>query len=115
MAEGMKTDEFGFNCGNFQMRTSDDGYLVPYGAAKPLFKSYVPTIGIADASGAFTFHATHAARIVCHLPVEVVWVSHRDEKEPFIALRTSALNDLVVVLTPYIGKPLALTFTKRSE
>lgn len=103
--------DFGFRCGVFSVALAADGIIIPGGKSAPLRKSYLPHVNINEAAGMFTMRATSGEKIVCNLPVQVIWVTHDKEPEPFIGLRCSE-PELIETLRQYEGKPVELAFTR---
>jgi len=112
----MKEAQYGFNCGVFSVVMAADNVIIPGGKSAPLRKSYLPPPNTAEGTaGHYTMRATHHGAIVCEVPVQVLWVTHDREPEPFIGLRCADHADLFASLKVYEGKALELAFTKRAN
>ncbi|NND43095.1 MAG: hypothetical protein HKP37_01455 [Boseongicola sp.] len=109
----MMNSDFGFDCGVFSVALAADGIIIPGGKSAPLRKSYVPHVSMDETAGMFTLRATSGDRVVCDLPVHVMWVTHDKEPEPFVGLRCDE-PELIETLRQYQGKPVQLGF-KRIE
>ena len=105
--------EYGFNCGTFSIAKTSEGYIVPGGKIAPLRKSYIPTVDMDDSSGLYTLEMHSEGKIVCCIPVHVLWVGHPKEPEPFIALKVDDPDDVDSAFRPYVGKPVDIKFTPR--
>lgn len=105
--------EYGFNCGVFSVAKSAEGYIIPGGKSRPLRKSYVPTVDIDRSAGPYTLKMFSEDKIVCNIPVHVLWVVNPKEPEPFIALKVDDPDDVDAAFRPYVGKPVDIKFTPR--
>ena len=68
-----------------------------------------------DTEGQYTLHVTSEGSLICHMPVQVLWVGHESESEPFLGIRTENPEELRGALTPYQGKSVELKFTPIEE
>ena len=105
--------EFGFECGHFSVTLSGNRLVIPGSKTQPLRKSLVPMVSLDDSAGAYTLQGASDGKIVCDLPVNVVWASHPSEPEPFIGLQADNPEELREALRAFEGRALSLTFIPR--
>ncbi len=111
----MQEPEFGFECGDFSVVLSGNDIILPGSKNNPLRKSLLPMLPLDESAGAYTFRASHNGEIVCDLPVQVVWVGHQSQSEPFLGLKSENTAELLTTLKEYRGKALSLAFTRRTH
>lgn len=110
----MPEAEFGFECGDFSVVLSGNNIILPGSKNAPLRKSLLPTLPLQGSAGAYTLRATHSGETVCDLPVQVLWVGHQMQPEPFLGLRSENPAELLATLKAYKGKAVSLAFTRRT-
>jgi hypothetical protein len=106
--------EFGFMCGDFSVVKSGNDIILPGSKNAPLKKSLLPYAAMDETAGAYTLRAEHNKEIICDIPVQVVWVGHKTQPEPFLGLQCDDVDNVIASLKAYVGKPVELTFTRRS-
>ncbi len=109
----MPKHEFGFVCGQLSLALTAEKFVIPGSKTKPLRLSLVPVKNANDAAGPYTMRVTSAGVIVCDLPVHLMWVTHKAEPEPFLAIKAQDPEELRTALDAYAGKPVELKFTPR--
>ena len=105
--------QFGFMCGDFSVVKSGNDILLPGSKNAPLKKSLLPHAAMNDTAGAYTLRATHENETICDIAVQVIWVGHQSQPEPFLGLRCEDADDVLASLKAYLGKPVELAFTRR--
>jgi hypothetical protein len=107
--------EFGFTCGQFSVALSGNDLVLPGSKNQPLRKSLLPYSELNDTAGLYTLEVKAADRIVCHMPVHVMWVTHPSQPEPFLGLKAEDSAELRTALAVYEGKSVELIFTPRAN
>lgn len=105
--------QFGFQCGEFSVVKSGNDVILPGSKNAPLKKSLLPFVSMNETAGAYTLRAMHAGETICDIPVHVVWVGHKTQREPFLGLRCENPDEVIASLKAYMGKAVDLTFTPR--
>lgn len=105
----MPKTQFGFTCGEFSVVLSGNDIILPGSKNAPLRKSLLPAVSMNDAAGPYTLRATCDGAIICDLPVNVVWVGHKTQPEPFLGLKVADAEEVRQSLNAYIGKRVELT------
>jgi hypothetical protein len=105
--------EFGFVCGEFSVALSENDIVMPGSKDQPLKKSLLPYLSMDDAAGHYTLSATCEGSIICDMPVHVVWVDHKSQREPFLGLKVDDPKELRGALGALVGKRVELKFTPR--
>ena len=109
----MPEPEFGFDCGSFSVALSRNDIIFPGSRNALLSKSLLPLLPIQESAGAYTLRITHGGDVVCDLPVQVLWVGHKSQPEPFLGSRSDNTRELLDALRPYKGRAISLAFTRR--
>jgi hypothetical protein len=112
MNEGIpmvKTPEFGFDCGDFDVALTAEKIIVP-GSKGTLKKSLLPTIPLNDAAGIYKLTVCHNGATVYRSKVHVLWVEHPKEPEPFLGFKCDQPDELANSLRAYKGKAVELKF-----
>ncbi len=111
----MAEPQFGFTCGEFSVVLSGNDVILPGSKNAPLKKSLLPFVDMGNASGASVLQATSEGQVICNVPVQVVWVGHETQSEPFLGLRAENPDELMEALKPYRGKRVDLSFSPRTH
>jgi len=107
----MPKSQFGFTCGEFSVVLSGNDVILPGSKNAPLKKSLLPITDMNDTAGHYTLRATCDGKIICDLPVHVVWVGHKSQPEPFLGLKVENAEEVRQALKVYIGERVELSFT----
>jgi hypothetical protein len=111
----MAEPEFGFTCGEFTVVLSGNNIILPGSKNAPLGISLLSYVDPHDAAGAYTMQATSEGKVVCDLSVQVVWVEHKTQREPFLGFRVEKTGETIDALTQYTGKRVELKFTRSAH
>jgi len=111
----MRKQEFGFICGDFSIALSGNGIVMPESTNQPLKKSFLPSANMDDTAGFYTLEATVDGKVVCLMPVHVVWVGHQSQPQPFLGMKAENPEELRGALATYIGKRVELKFTPQKS
>jgi hypothetical protein len=111
----MAEPDFGFTCGEFSVVLSGNDVILPGSKNAPLKKSLLPLVDMNDAAGAYDLEARSEGEIICNIPVQVVWVGHESQPEPFIGFRVDNSRDVMETLKLYRGRRVDLVFTRRTH
>lgn len=111
----MANPEFGFTCGEFSVVLSGNDVILPGSKNTPLKKSLLPFVDMNDVAGAYDLEATSEGKVICNIPVQVVWIGHESQPEPFLGLKVNKSKEVMDALKPYRGKRVDLTFARRTH
>ena len=111
----MKKITFGFNCGDFSVAFSGNDLVMPGSKKQPLRYSLIRCADPNDAAGIYTLNVKCDGKIVCDLPVHVMWATHETQPEPFLGLKAENSKELREALQVYVGKSVDLTFTPKQN
>jgi hypothetical protein len=106
----MPKQTFGFVCGEFSISLSGNEIVLPGSKNNPLKKSLLPYAGMNDTAGLYTLRVACEGKVVCDMPVHVVWVGHQSQPEPFLGIKTDNPEELRGALAFYVGKRVELEF-----
>ena len=107
----MSKQTFGFVCGEFSFALSGNEIVMPGSKNQPLKKSLLPNATMEDSAGHYPLLAKCEGRVVCDIPVHVLWVAHASQPEPFLGLKADDPVELRGALGALVGKRVELTFT----
>jgi hypothetical protein len=96
--------QFGFVCGEFSVVKSGNNIILPGSKNAPLRKSLLPHAEMDETAGAYRLRAMHDGETVCDIPVQVVWVGHHSQPEPFLGLTCEDVDKVIASMKGYIGK-----------
>jgi hypothetical protein len=106
--------EFGFVCGNFSVALTGNQVVVP-GSNGTLKKSLLPALNLNDAAGLYTMEMSTGGKVVCDMPVNVVWCRHEKEPEPFLGFKADDPEEMRSALAAFTGQRVSLKFTPRNK
>jgi len=107
----MTKQTFGFTCGKFSVALSGNDLILPGSKNQPLRKSLLPYAALNDTAGLYTLEVKSGGSIVAYMPVNVIWVTHELQPEPFLGLKADDFQELRSALAVYEGKSVELVFT----
>ena len=111
----MEKAQFGYTCGEFSVAVSANNIILPGSRNAPLRKSLLPTVDMNDTAGSYTLRATCDSNVICEIPVNIVWVGHKTQPEPFLGFRVANTEEVRQSLNAHIGKRVELTLIPRSR
>lgn len=107
--------EFGFTCGEFSIALSANRIVLPGSRNQPLRKSLLALSGMNDTAGPYMLRVSSQGRIVCDMPVLVVWVAHESQPQPFLGIQVDNSEELRSALAAYVGTLVQLHFVPREQ
>jgi hypothetical protein len=109
----MRRQEFGCYCGVFSLALSSNGIFIPGSKNKPIYKSLFPFIEMNETTGHYVMRATNEDYVICETLVQVLWIGHHIEPEPFLGIRYHETNheEFRGIFSGFIGKKVELSFT----
>jgi hypothetical protein len=100
-----------FRCDLFSVFLSARNVLLPCTRNVPLDKSFFPTMPQHAGEAAYKLLITHNRKVVCDVPVRIVWVRHPLQRQPFLGIRTDSHLELWACLKTVEGQPVELALT----
>jgi hypothetical protein len=108
----MRRQEFGCYCGVFSLALSSNGIFIPGSKNTPIYKSLFPFFEMNETVGHYVMRATNENYVICETLVNVLWIGHHTEPEPFLGLKSQETKqeEFRGIFDRFIGKKVELSF-----